>query len=151
EIQIEDLWLPYFCNSSNLSKAEVAVHDRGLLWWWIRASSSIPGIWPPVIRDGEMLVDSGVMNNLPVDIMQKRCRGPVIAVDVSPGTDLIVHAAAGAELSGWSALWKRLNPFSDKSEVLHIFSILSRSAQVGSICNAETINSKADLYLQPPT
>jgi CRP-like cAMP-binding protein/predicted acylesterase/phospholipase RssA len=146
-----DLWIPYFCTSSNLSKAEVAVHDKGLLWTWIRASSSIPGIWPPVIRDGHMLVDGGVMNNLPVDVMRKRCRGPVIAVDVSPAAELRVQSGTHAELSGWPMLWKRLNPFGEKTKLPHLFGILYRAAQLGSICSSAAIKRKADLYLQPPT
>jgi NTE family protein len=151
EIRVEDLWLPYFCTSSNLSNAQVAVHDEGLLWTWIRASSSIPGIWPPVVRDGHMLVDGGVMNNLPVDVMRKRCRGPVIGIDVSPGFELPVRSGPHTELSGWRLLWKSLNPFAQKTELPHIFSILRRTAQMGSICGAETIKRQADLCLQPPT
>jgi len=151
EVRIEDLWLPYFCTSSNLTKAEVAVHDNGLLWTWVRASSSIPGIWPPVIRDGNMLVDGGVMNNLPVDVMRKRCRGTVIAIDVSPGIELPVPSGPHTDLSGWPLLWKQLNPFAQKTEVPHIFSILRRVASIGSMSGAETIKRKADFYLQPPT
>ena len=151
DARIEDLWIPYFCTSSNLSKAELQIHDKGLVWSSIRASSSLPGIWPPVIRDGHMLVDGGVMNNLPVDVMRKRCRGQVVAVDVSPAAELNVQCRTDAGLSGWPMLWKRLNPFGKKTGLPHIFGILYRAAQVGSLCSAETIKRTADLYLQPPT
>ena len=76
---IENLWLPFFCLSSNLSRGEVTVHDRGSLWQAMRASVSIPGLWPPVrSEEGDILVDGGVMNNLPVDVMQTFYDGGVI-------------------------------------------------------------------------
>jgi CRP-like cAMP-binding protein len=46
ETCIEDLWLPYFCNSSNLTRGTMTVHTRGPLWRAIRASVAIPGILP---------------------------------------------------------------------------------------------------------
>ena len=151
DARIEDLWTPFFCTSSNLSKAEVAMHDEGLLWTSVRASSSIPGVWPPVVSNGHMLVDGGVMNNLPVDLMRTRCAGSVIGIDVSPTSDLATGAATRAELSGWPVLWKSLNPFAEKAEGPHIFSILSRASQLGSICNAENLKRAADLYISIPT
>lgn len=66
---IEDLWLPFFCVSTNLSKSQVQVHQLGCLWQLVRASMTIVGMVPPVIREGEMLVDGGYLNNLPVDVM----------------------------------------------------------------------------------
>lgn len=67
--EIEDLWLPYFCVSTNLSNADVEVHQVGSLWKFVRASMTIVGMLPPVINNGEMLVDGGYLNNVPVDIM----------------------------------------------------------------------------------
>jgi len=95
EIEIEDLWIPFFCNSSDLNSAEVTVHADGPLWAAIRASCSLPGVWPPVIRDGRMLVDGGILNNLPVDIMRARCGGTVIAINVSPTVEPTVNSFAG--------------------------------------------------------
>ena len=70
EMQIEDLNLPFFCVSSNLSAGRIAVHRSGLLWRWLRASVAIPGVLPPVFHHGEVHVDGGAMNNLPVDVMR---------------------------------------------------------------------------------
>jgi predicted acylesterase/phospholipase RssA len=67
--EIEDLWLPFFCVSTNLSKAQVQVHQLGPLCTLVRASMTIVGMVPPVIREGDMLVDGGYLNNLPVDVM----------------------------------------------------------------------------------
>lgn len=85
-MSIEDLWLPFFAVSSDLSASRVKVHDRGPLWQAIRASVSLPGILPPSLDNGHLLVDGGVMNNLPIDIMHERLQGAIIAVDLTVDT-----------------------------------------------------------------
>jgi NTE family protein len=66
---IEDTWKTYFCVASNFSTASEFVARRGPLAKMVRASVSIPGALPPVMHEGEMLLDGGTFNNFPVDIM----------------------------------------------------------------------------------
>jgi len=82
--QIEDLWLPYFCVSTNLAKNTETIHYRGCLWEQIRSSISIPGVIPPMVQDGELHFDGGLLNNLPVDVMRKITtqRGTIIAIEL---------------------------------------------------------------------
>jgi NTE family protein len=68
---IENLWIPFFCVSCNLAKSTAVMHRRGLLWKKIRASTSVPGIFPPVVIKGQLHLDGGIVNNLPVDLMKK--------------------------------------------------------------------------------
>jgi predicted acylesterase/phospholipase RssA/CRP-like cAMP-binding protein len=84
DIDIADLWTPFFCVSTNISSARDEIHTTGPLWSAIRSSCSIPGLFPPFTALRELLVDGGLVNNLPLDIMAERCRGPIIAVDVLP-------------------------------------------------------------------
>ena len=79
---IEQLTLDYFCVSADLVAAESVVHRRGRLADAVAASMAMPGLTPPVVLDGRLLVDGGVLNNLPVDIMAATDEGPVAAVDV---------------------------------------------------------------------
>jgi NTE family protein len=79
---IEALPRPFFCMSADLVRAEPVVHRRGSVWTAVLASASIPGLLPPVPVDGRLLVDGGVLNNLPIDVMADDAEGPVIAVDV---------------------------------------------------------------------
>jgi NTE family protein len=58
-------------------------------------------VLPPVIEGGEVLVDGGVLNNLPADIMIAMRRGPVIAVDVCRKSSLRASAADLDELPLW--------------------------------------------------
>ncbi len=67
---IEDLIRPFFCVSTSLTQGRTFVHRRGVVWKWLRASAAIPGVLPPVFAQGQVLVDGGVMNNLPVDVMR---------------------------------------------------------------------------------
>jgi NTE family protein/lysophospholipid hydrolase len=83
DVEIEDLWLPFFCVSSNLTTADVMVHRRGTLWKAALASSSLPGVGTPVLHQGHLLVDGGVLNNLPTDVMRRMGQGTVIASAVS--------------------------------------------------------------------
>lgn len=83
--QIEDLWLPYFCISCNLSNSTEEVHKSGLLWEKTRASTSIPGIIPPMLINNELHLDGGLLNNLPVDVMRQLVgnKGKIIAVELN--------------------------------------------------------------------
>lgn len=145
---IEDLWLRYFCVSANLSTAEVVVHEDGPLWLGIRSSLSVPGILPPVVVKGEMLVDGGLLNNLPVDIMRSRA-GTVIAIDIALPVDLTVASQTRVAFSGWPLLWNLINPFAKRMSLPHIFKILSRTTTLSSIHNTEKFKEQADLYLHP--
>lgn len=82
---IEDLWLPYFCVTCNLANYSEEIHRTGLLWEKTRASSSLPGLIPPAIINGELHFDGGLLNNLPVDIMWQFVgkKGKTIAVELT--------------------------------------------------------------------
>ncbi|HMS62565.1 MAG TPA: MFS transporter [Solirubrobacteraceae bacterium] len=80
---IEDLERDFFCVSGDLVSGDLVVHRRGELYAAVGASMSLPGLVAPVALDGRLLVDGGVLNNLPVDVMAERSEGPVIAVDVT--------------------------------------------------------------------
>lgn len=82
ELEIEDLPIPFFCVSSDLTEGRLRVHDSGPVWRALRASCAIPGLLPPVFHDGHILVDGGVIDNLPVAQMHRRMVGAIVAVDV---------------------------------------------------------------------
>lgn len=80
-INIEDLWIPYFAVSTNLSRYELHRHDRGDLFQAIRASGSIPVLLPPVYTSkGEMLVDGCLLDNVPIRTMHQLKSGPNVVV-----------------------------------------------------------------------
>ncbi len=84
-IDIEDLWIPFFAVSTNLSRYSLHHHRSGDLWNAIRASGSIPALLPPFYTDdGQMLVDGCLLDNVPVQAMHELKTGPnvVIAFEV---------------------------------------------------------------------
>lgn len=152
-LQLEDLWRPCFLVSSNLTRGRVVVHRTGPVWRAVRASSSLPGIVPPVIDQGDLLYDGCLLNNLPMDVMREEVgEGAVIAVDVVPPVDLEVIPTPLDAPSGWQILWSWLNPFAKKIVLPDIFSIVQRAGQIGCVqARQQMIDQKlADLYLRPP-
>ena len=151
DILIEDLWRPYFCVASNLTRATQVVFAEGELWQAVRASTAIPGILAPVSYQGDVLVDGAVLNNLPIDVMQGLGGGgPVVAVNVMPDVDLEGNYDFGSSVSGWSTLINRLNPFSDGKPVPSIFETLLRVMSLNDVNNARSQRELADIYIRPP-
>jgi predicted acylesterase/phospholipase RssA/CRP-like cAMP-binding protein len=108
---IEDFWLPFFCISTNITTAQSVVHTRGNSARAIRASVSIPGVLPPVPEKGELLVDGGVLNNMPIDVMRYiNPAGTVLAIDVGTSKGMNVEEDYGLSVSGWRELLSRFIP-----------------------------------------
>ena len=81
--EIGDLEMPFFAVSTNLTDGAYRVHRQGLLRRALRATIALPGILPPVVDDGEVLVDGAVLNNFPADVMRELQRGFVVGCDVA--------------------------------------------------------------------
>jgi NTE family protein len=143
---IEDLPLPFFCVSTNLSSGQLAIHRRGDVWRWLRASVAIPGVLPPVVHNGELFVDGATINNLPVDVMRDAGLGRVIGVDVAADrvftTDSIDSDAP--------PFWKLMQWFRGRKHRIHILQILWRAGMVNSATNTLARRELSDLLLQPP-
>ncbi len=154
DLDISDLWLPFYCISSSLSKGQMVMHDRGSLWESVRASCSLPGVFPPVQADGQLLVDGGLVDILPTEIMETHCEGgKVVAVDVAGGSG-VVAPGLQKNMSGWRLLYERLNPLSARSRdhFTNIFQILVQSTTFSSKLSMQRLFAKqhADLVLFPP-
>ena len=149
---IEDLPLPSFYLSANLTQARVEVHDRGPVSLGVTASNAPPGLGPPVVFGGDLLVDGFVMNNLPVDRMRGFVHGgPIVAVDVMPATDLPDNADFGRRgLSGFRVLWHRINPFLPTMTLPSIAEIIMRSHEINSVAKQRELKGQTKFYLQPP-
>jgi CRP-like cAMP-binding protein/predicted acylesterase/phospholipase RssA len=148
ETLIEDLWVNYFCVSTNLTTTEVVVHRGGSLAKALRATASLPGIAVPLVDGNNLLVDGGVLNNLPVDVMRDLCGGTVVAINVSPEKDLSVDYDQFP--SPWKLLWDRVFGSQKSHNVPNILDLLMRTTMVGSIHQTNAVKIEADLYLQPP-
>ncbi len=147
--RIETLRIPFFCVSTNLSRGELAVHREGLLWRWVRASLSIPGLGPPLAEDGELYVDGSVLNNLPVDVMRDQAPGPVIALSVGSERGPQIEEVQDHVPSKWSALRARLAGGDGTPEVPSIVDILIGATMVSGRRTSKAFEPMADLVIHP--
>ncbi len=80
---IEETEIPYFCVSADLATGTPYIHRHGLIRDALRASISLPGILPPIVKGERLLVDGGLINNFPTDVMAATHRGMNIGIDVA--------------------------------------------------------------------
>ena len=143
-VRIEDLWLPFFCVSSNLTNGRAMIHRTGDLPKALRASIAIPGLLPPVLCDEGVLVDGGMMNNVPADVAAELERGPVLAVDV--GSD---RAFQDMPTRGWRGrLLRRL--VGSPAAMPGLAPLLLRAATVSSDAQTMVAAAHATALLKPP-
>jgi NTE family protein len=146
DAQLEDLWLPAFVTTVDLSRGSLAIHERGKVATWVRASASPPALWPPVAdRDGSLHVDGAVLDNMPVETMRRSGADRVIAVDVSTAGPFRVGPRS-------PEIATALTPFlqSDKStRYPNLVKVLNRSAVVTSLRARELARESADLLIVP--
>uniref|UniRef100_A0A671W841 lysophospholipase n=1 Tax=Sparus aurata TaxID=8175 RepID=A0A671W841_SPAAU len=150
--QIEDLWIPYFNITTDITASAMRVHTDGSLWRYVRASMSLSGYLPPLCdpKDGHLLMDGGYINNLPADVARSMGAKVVIAIDVG-SRDETNLTNYGDSLSGWWLLWKRLNPLAEKVKVLNMAEIQTRLAYVCCVRQLESVKSSDYCeYIRPP-
>ena len=154
ELSVEDLWVRFFSVSTNLSQASQVVHQRGDLATALRASVSLPGILPPVRQGPDLLVDGGLLNNLPIDVMQSVLGGGrIIAVDLRRRVELTMRAAISPALSGWQVLARRIRRGPEPFDPPSIGAILVRAVELAGLLNDRAVLDRPglDLYLAPPS
>ncbi|HLA64468.1 MAG TPA: cyclic nucleotide-binding and patatin-like phospholipase domain-containing protein, partial [Rhodothermales bacterium] len=144
---VEDCWIPFFCISSNLSTASVYVHRRGPLAKATLASASLPAFAPPIIEGDNLLVDGGVLNNVPADVMRDLGCGTVLASEVSIEED---DTFRGDRVpSPWEAVRGKLRrraPMKFPS----LLEVAMRSSMLHSISQARSVMDDADFCFHAP-
>lgn len=123
----DQLPIPFRAIATDLETGEAVVIRRGNLAEAIRASMSIPGVYAPVSRDGELLIDGGVANNLPVSVARKMGADIVIAVDIT-------------------------NPLMDKEDIRDAFTVIEQLTTLLTRRNTERqldLLGDQDLLIRP--
>lgn len=102
------MWIPYFCNSTNITHSRMEIHRDGYAWRYVRASMSLAGLLPPLSDDkGNLLLDGGYVSNLPcTEMITELGATDVIAVDVGAVDDTSPRHY-GDSVSGWGVLLSR--------------------------------------------
>ena len=145
--RIEELPLRFFCLSCDLVEREPVVHRSGRLADAIYASLAIPGVFPPVAVGGRLLVDGGVLDNLPVATMARTAEGPVIAVDVTGRTGQF--GRPHREVIERPARLLRRALTGREAEIPRLGETMVRTLTVGSSDTVAAARLHADLMIGP--
>ncbi|VDP68865.1 unnamed protein product [Echinostoma caproni] len=153
ERQVEDLWIPSFYITTDITNCKMRVHTQGSLWRYVRASMSLSGYMPPLCDpyDGSLLLDGGYTNNVPADVMSSFGAKTIFAVDVGASVDTD-FTNYGDHLSGWSLLYHRF--FGSSSSVVRVpnlTEIQSRLAYISCVRQLEKVKKSGIChYMRPP-
>ncbi|ABI66029.1 MULTISPECIES: patatin-like phospholipase family protein [Maricaulis] len=145
EVEIAEMVRPFFCLSSNLASGRPQVHRTGLLRHALRASIAIPGLLPPVVVNGQILVDGAVFTNFPAREMRAFHRGPVVGVDVTRAQGL--NPSDFEDPPGFIE-WVRKNGLKSPPPIA---SLLMRAATIGVADHRDVGREAADLLILPET
>jgi len=151
DADVEDLWKSHYSVATNVSRACAQVLRRGNLVQALLASVSVPGVLPPVVVDGELLCDGGIVDNFPVEAMRgMRGVGRVIGVDLDSSGELRLQCD---ELpGGWALLrdWLRRPQQCRLRDVPTLAGYLRRVTVLHSSARQRESAAQADLCLRPP-
>ena len=148
--QIEDFWLEFYCNTTNISKSRAEFHTSGYVWRYVRASMSLAGLIPPMCDEGSLLLDGGYVDNLTVAQMKFLGAETIFAVDVGSLSDNLPQSF-GDSLSGAWAFFNRWNPFSQYPNPPTLSEIQARLAYVSSVDALERAKATPGChYMRPP-
>jgi NTE family protein len=148
EANIEDAWKPLFCIASNYSRASEMVLRRGPLAKSVRASVSIPAALPPVVMDGDLVIDGGTFNNFPTDVMAGQRVGFIIGCDLSKGA---VRKLDMEDVpSAWQLALDRLRPRGRRRYRLPaLSSIILNVSIMHSQSRLKAARAQADICFSP--
>lgn len=141
--QIEDLPLPFYCESANISRGVTMLHEQGRVADWVGTSMAVPGFTPPNVYQGDLLVDGAVMRSLAFAPMHERGRGPVLVSNVSREIDLHVDAAYSERPTSLARLKKSAHNF-------NILQLLLQTTGLGGESESREMEQQADLLLYMP-
>ena len=147
-LDLEDFWLNTFCVSTNLARGSLEIHSRGSAWMAIRSSFSVPGLFPPMSNDaGELLVDGGLLDNMPVKQMRTLHAGiEVIGIDVAARREFpSARSPSTGVISGWRQLASTVRQRKVDS-LTSLPRVLMRLTELGSLADDDL----GDCYIRPP-
>ena len=152
EAKIQDLTLPYFCITTNLSTYQEDVWDEGFIWKAARASSSPPLLLPPLIDNAQIHVDGGVINNFPTDIMRNKLghHGYIVGIDIGEYAHDPHEYDCPPFLTFSEALKSLLGISKEKLDCIGIGEIILRTMSTGSSNRYAQNYKNVDFLIQPP-
>ncbi len=85
--RIEDLHIPFATSAVDIISGREVVLDQGLIWKALAATMSLPGVFPPRWYQGHLLIDGGILNNVPESLIRAKGANVIVSVNVAPLED----------------------------------------------------------------
>jgi NTE family protein len=114
----------------------------------IRISSAVPGLYPPVERDGDLLVDGLFVENLPAMRARSEVGGYVVAVNVMPLADRSLWKSAQEPASPWRRALDLVR-LGARARFPPVVDLVLYSFFLGTVADAERIRDRVDLFIEP--
>lgn len=121
--RIEDLPIPFYAGTANLTTGDMEYRNTGPLIKTILASSSIPILFSPVEIDGCLFSDGGLLNNIPVEPLVGKCRKILVS---------------------------NISPLQKPAQVSGLIQVIVRTFLMSIHARIQTARDHADLYIEPP-
>ncbi|MEL6436664.1 MAG: patatin-like phospholipase family protein [Pseudomonadota bacterium] len=153
ERRVEDLPVNYFAVATNLSTNDLHLMRDGPVWQTVRASASLPGVFPPVVTEhGDVLIDGGLLDNIPITPMRELKAGPnvIFSFDhIKPWKVKAPYSALPGRLGALARMLK-LKKVS-KPRFPTVFSVLARSMVVSARRLMEATDISGDVMIELQT
>ncbi|GAA4463949.1 patatin-like phospholipase family protein [Nibrella saemangeumensis] len=147
-VRMEDVWRTFFTVAGNYTRAYEEVHMQGFMADCLNATIAIPGVFPPVIRGNDLLIDGGTFNNFPTDVMSRMGAGKVIGVDLS--RDKVFALDITEMPDNWALLLDKFRPRKKRKYHLpSLSSILLNTTLMHSTARYQENKQFTDLYFNP--
>jgi len=132
-LNIEDLWIPYFSVSTNLSMGREQVDRKGSLFEALLSTNSTPGIYPPSVREGLLYVDGDIINSLPVvELRERMLDGTIYSSNVMNLEEMSNCRSAEYPITLWKSLFTSLSQTRDY-HLPDIVSLILRAETLGNL------------------
>lgn len=148
DIDLSDTWLTFYAICTNYTHAKEELHTRGSMATCLQATTAIPGVFPPVINNKNLLIDGGTFNNFPADAMANFGVSKIIGIDFSQGK--IHELKYPAMPTAWELFTDKFRKKRNKKYRLPgLFSILLNAPLLHSYAKHAETKNMVDLYFNP--
>jgi NTE family protein len=147
DADLADSWRTLYCIATNFSRARETILTRGNVARCVRASVSIPVALPPVVFDGDLLIDGGTFNNFPTDVMARMGVRRIIGVDL--GRDRKRKFDFDEVPGPWAQFRDRLRGRRRRYRLPTLGSVLMETTILYSSSRRQQAKEFADVYLHP--
>ncbi|WP_353776969.1 patatin-like phospholipase family protein [Winogradskyella sp. 3972H.M.0a.05] len=158
--------IPFFCIATNIETGEEVILDSGNLPKAVSASGAFPSLFQPVIIDGKVLIDGGVVNNYPIDKLKEKGMDIIIGVDVQDGLRDREALQSATDVLLQVNNFRTINDMKEKSKITDIYikpditeyTVISfgdvneiiENGRLGAIEKAEALKALANKQITPP-